>query len=163
MNDRISASPSFPHCRGIDRNSARNYEELRSTKYKSGGKRAKVQWAFPKLQKSNFRGDVTVLSNWCLKIHFFLVMQGIMKSYGRFRVIFPSCWVECHLNCPITLRATKFDYGQNANPDSPNFNGQSNSVPTKAILNLLFYFVLRNWYWTLFYSAKLDILHILFA
>ena len=105
------------HCRGIDRNSARNYEELRSTKYKSGGKRAKVQWAFPKLQKSNFRGDVTVLSNWCLKIHFFLVMQGIMKSYGRFRVIFPSCWVECHLNCPITLRATKFDYGRNANPN----------------------------------------------
>jgi hypothetical protein len=93
------------HYGGIDRNSARNYKKLQSTKYKLGSKRAKVQWAFTKLQKSNFRGDVTVLSNCFLKIHFFLVMQGIMKSY------------ECHLNCPIRLLSTTLDYGRNANPN----------------------------------------------
>ncbi len=37
------------------------------------------------------------------------------------------------------------DYEQNANPDSPNFNGKANSVPTKAILNSLF-FLQWNWY-----------------
>ena len=75
----------------IEHNFARNYEELwKVTAYyeQVGGQKGQGPMGFPSYcePKKNltFREAVTVLSNWFLKIHFFPVMQGITKSYGRF-------------------------------------------------------------------------------
>jgi len=85
-----------------------------------------------------FHEDVTIISNWFLKIHLLSFCKELRKKKQLFYILLSR--MQSKLSYKITL-----DYGRNANPDSSNFNGQANSVPT-AILNSLFDFVQWNWY-----------------